>query len=371
MNAEELIKELQTLPDEMTSSERYAAYARGEEVDHIPFYYPGNGSTLAPLYGYTIEQYRSDFEIHCKVMDELHNEFGNSISASANMGLKGVGEAVGSLVVYPANSIDYISDYILKDYKDLESLRFEPASNAFLQKKLNHVYALKKHYGDSLPVGVSVAGPLSTAASIREPESILKDMRKNKDNLHKLLAFSTSCALTWVETCKKEFGKVSAGIADPVSSSTIISPNSFREFSKPYLKELVQGITEITGSAPGLHICGKTKPIWEDLLELGIDEFSVDNCEDLSELKNSLGRHMTISGNVPPVEVMLNGSIDDVIESVRQCLLKASDSPNGFILDVGCQLPIGTPRENVYAYIYAAKKYGRHAKKGQLCGGLL
>ena len=83
-----------------------------------------NGSTLAPLYGYTIEQYRSDFEIHCKVMDELHNEFGNSISASANMGLKGVGEAVGSLVVYPVNSIDYISDYILKDYKDLESLRF-------------------------------------------------------------------------------------------------------------------------------------------------------------------------------------------------------------------------------------------------------
>lgn len=37
MNAEELIKELQTLPDEMTSSERYVAYARGEEVDHIPF----------------------------------------------------------------------------------------------------------------------------------------------------------------------------------------------------------------------------------------------------------------------------------------------------------------------------------------------
>ena len=51
------------------------------------------------------------------------------------MGLKGVGEAVGSLVVYPVNSIDYISDYILKDYKDLESLRFDPASNAFSQIK--------------------------------------------------------------------------------------------------------------------------------------------------------------------------------------------------------------------------------------------
>ena len=40
MNAEELIKELQTLPDEMTSSDSYAAYARGEDFDHIPFYYP-------------------------------------------------------------------------------------------------------------------------------------------------------------------------------------------------------------------------------------------------------------------------------------------------------------------------------------------
>ncbi|WP_158567148.1 uroporphyrinogen decarboxylase family protein [Dorea sp. AM58-8] len=89
---------------------------------------------------------------------------------------------------------------------------------------------MKKHYGDSLPVGVSVARPLSTAASIREPESILKDMRKNKDNLHKLLAFSTSCALTWIETCKKEFGKVSAGIADPVSFSTIISLIVFVNF---------------------------------------------------------------------------------------------------------------------------------------------
>ena len=58
-------------------------------------YFPSSTSQH-PLYGYTIEQYRSDFEIHCKVMDELHNEFGNSISASANMGLKGVGEAVGS-----------------------------------------------------------------------------------------------------------------------------------------------------------------------------------------------------------------------------------------------------------------------------------
>ena len=47
-----------------------------------------------------------------------------------------------------------------------------------------------------------------------------------------------------------------------------------------------------------------------------------------------------------------------------------SDSPKGFILATGCQLPIGTPEENVDAFIYAARKYGRRAKLGQMPKGI-
>ena len=79
---------------------------------------------------------------------------------------------------------------------------------------------------------------------------------------------------------------------------------------------------------------------------------------------------MKISGNVPPVSVLKNGTIDDVIASVIDCLKKGSDNPMGFSLAIGCQVPIGTPRENLEAYIYAARRYGRGAKKGHLCRGL-
>ena len=98
--------------------------------------------------------------------------------------------------------------------------------------------------------------------------------------------------------------------------------------------------------------------------------FSVDNCEDLAELKAAIGDKVKISGNVPPVEVMKNGTIDDVIQSVQECLIKGSDSPCGFSLAIGCQVPIGTSRENIEAYIYAARRYGRGAQKGKLCKGL-
>ena len=79
---------------------------------------------------------------------------------------------------------------------------------------------------------------------------------------------------------------------------------------------------------------------------------------------------MRISGNVPPVEVLKYGTIDEVIASVISCLKKGSDSPMGYALAAGCQVPPGVPRENLYAYIYAARKYGRGAKKGCLPKGL-
>ena len=106
-------------------------------------------------------------------------------------------------------------------------------------------------------------------------------------------------------------------------------------------------------------------------MEMGFISFMPDGFEDLEQLKKDVGHRMAISGNVPPVEVMVNGSIDDVIESVKTCLIKGSDSPCGYTLAIGGQLGYGTPKENIEAYVYAARRYGRGAKRGQPCRGLI
>jgi len=159
-------------------------------------------------------------------------------------------------------------------------------------------------------------------------------------------------------------------IAEPAASLSVLSKKQFLEFEKPHLQDMIAGIKEITGRMPTTHICGKTKGIWEDLIEMGFTSLSVDNSEDLEEVKHCVGDRMRISGNVPPVEVLKYGTIDEVIASVISCLKKGSDSPMGYALAAGCQVPPGVPRENLYAYIYAARKYGRGAKKGCLPKGL-
>ena len=150
----------------------------------------------------------------------------------------------------------------------------------------------------------------------------------------------------------------------------VISKTQFDEFSLPYIKKLIERTEKIMGRKPGSHICGKTSKIWSDLADAGLSFFSVDNCEDLREIKEVVGDRMQIAGNVPPVDVMLYGTVDDVIESCIDCIKKCADSPKGFILATGCQLPIGTPEANIDAFIYAARKYGKGARKGEMPKGM-
>ena len=137
------------------------------------------------------------------------------------------------------------------------------------------------------------------------------------------------------------------------------------------MEKLVDGLIEITGIKPSLHICGHTKDIWENIKNLNVASFSVDNVEDLAELKEVLGETMPILGNVPPVEIMRFGTTEDVIEACKTCIRKGSTSQKGYILGTGCQIPPGTTEENLKTFVWAARTYGAGAKLGELPEGML
>lgn len=370
MDYETLKLEAAKYPDTMTNMERMKAYAMGEKVDRIPFSLAGADS-LVGLYGYTEAEYRDSLDVQFDVANKVREEFcGSGMFATTNLSLHGLGIAMGSTPVYPENNFEYIKDFVIKDYSDLDALVFDPETNPYLQEKIKRAHEIRERMGGRCMVVTGGAGPMTAAISLREPELFLRDLSRDKENAHRLLDFCVKSTLKWIEYNCKEFGKIPVALSDPGTSANLIGKKAYLEFSKPHTADLLNGIKEITGSIPGIHICGKTKHIWNDLVDLGFPSFSVDNCEDLEELKHTIGDKMKISGNVPPTEVMRFGTIDDVIESVKTCLIKGSDSPCGFSLAVGCQVPLGTPRENLEAYMYAARRYGRGAQKGKLCDGL-
>lgn len=370
MDYETLKREAAKYPDTMTNMERMKAYAMGEKVDRIPFSLAGADS-LVELYGYTIEQYRNSLDIQFEVAEKVKEEFcGSGMFATTNLSLHGLGIALGSVPAYPENNFEYIKDYVVKDYSVLDKLVFDPEANPYLQKKMQTAKEIRERMNGRCMIVTGGAGPMTSAISLREPSLFLRDLLRDKENAHRLLDFCVQSTLKWIAYNCEEFGKIPVALSDPGTSANLIGKKAFLEFSKPHMADLLNGIKEITGFVPGIHICGRTKHIWSDLVDLGFPSFSVDNCEDLAELKEAVGDKMKISGNVPPTEVLRFGTIDDVIESVKSCLIKGSDSPCGFSLAVGCQVPLGTPRENLEAYMYAARRFGRGAQKGKLCDGL-
>lgn len=348
------------LRDEMTSKERMDTYFNGGEVDRLPCFV-FLGEMGCHFMNTDIDKYYTDAETMKNVEMFLFNKFkGDSLGVGVDGRL--FAEIYGGNVVLTKNEVAYIKESPLKEYDKLDEFKFiDPYKDGRFPVVLKAIDLLIKEAGSSADIGSGSVGPITLAASLRGTNDLLRDFRRDKENVHKLLEFSLESALKYVEVVYNEFG-IGVGVSDPISSCSLIGAKYFKEFSKPYLTRYINGIERITGKKPSLHICGNTKKIWDDIKGMKISTFSLDNAEDILELKEAMGDKMCIAGNVRPVETLKFGSVEDVLEESRICIEKGIDSKCGYVLAPGCNIPIGTSEENVHALVNACRIYGKGAK---------
>lgn len=359
-----LEKEMKNYKAEMTSSERLDLYLQGDRVDHLPYEIFCTDWIIAGSMGYSLKDL-SDIDIYSKVIKKRSDDY-RITGFSEPFVLRNVGEAVGSKIFYPENEIDYIEKFLMEEDLDMGLIEaFDPYTNFISKQKLDRARKLKDRFKDQ-PISTEVSGPITVAAAIRPINKLLRDLRKNPEDVKRLLDFCVDVNMKWLEAFINEFGLCGISIADPVACDDILSPSQIKEFVYPYLDELVTRIYQLTGNKPALHVCGHTNKQWGSYNNLDIGLYSLDNCEDLEQAKIAMQDNVIIEGNVPPVEVMRYGSINEVIDSVKDCIKKGADSRKGFICATGCDTPIGTPKENLDAFIYAMNKFSKDARIGQI-----
>lgn len=349
------LKGLAVPKDELSSIERTELYSQGKPVDRIPCSLDG-GETMSYLIGAGIDEYYFSSDIMCQVEEYIHDKF-SSDSAGISTSLRGMAEAMGSEIKYSKNNVAQLSKPALKLSEVDNAKLVDIDRDGRLPIILDAVYKVKKRLGGRVSVSASVTGPLSVAAMVLGTENLLIGMIKKPQKVHQLMEVIVENNNRLIKRLV-EMG-VSIGFPDPVSSTSLMSLSQYRKFSLPYFRKNVEYVKSLGGSC-GLHICGTSRALWEDLRDTGIGAFSLDNVEDLEEAKRVLGGKMGIQGNVPPVEVMKLGTPYDVLRSARECIRKGWDSPNGFTLTSGCQMPAGTPEENMQALMDAARIFGRY-----------
>ncbi len=138
----------------------------------------------------------------------------------------------------------------------------------------------------------------------------------------------------------------------------------FRQLAFPAVKRAIE-LATAAGIATHVHSCGPEKALVKILAEettlTAIDPLEIPpmgDC-DLAELKRLYGRRLTLKGNLHTTEVMLRGSVDDVVAASRKAIDDAAEGGR-FILSTGDQCGRDTPDENIRAMIETARSYGRY-----------
>jgi uroporphyrinogen decarboxylase len=142
---------------------------------------------------------------------------------------------------------------------------------------------------------------------------------------------------------------------DSLASGSVISPATFRRFVLPRHQRIFSAWKQ-AGAITALHVCGDNTRMLELLAETGADIVDIDSLVDLRLAKETIGDVVCLTGNVDPVSVMLQGSAEQVAAVARECI-QAAAAGGGYILGTGCEVPPGTPWENLQTLVRVAHEY--------------
>ena len=236
----------------------------------------------------------------------------------------------------------------IKSLKEVGSLSIQGVmTNATMQGIISSQHLVAESIGKKTLAMTAQWAPLTCAARILGTEPVMTATIEDPEGLLGLLDFSTELIWAVTDPILEHPDILGVDFADPVASGDMISPQAFRRFAAPFLKELVKRVRD-KGKYSMIHICGDTSKILQDIVDIRPNCFSLEKKVDLRQAKEVLGGKVCVAGNVSPTGVFLNGRPEEVVAEAKDCV-QAWGRGGGFILTLGCDFPKTVPLENILA----------------------
>ncbi len=230
---------------------------------------------------------------------------------------------------------------LLADKLALGSLEpVDPEAGAAMRDRVEAIRMLRRAVGDSKIVEGWVEGPCGAAADLRGINTLMLDFYDDPAFVRELFEFVVDLGLRFGRK-QVEAGADVIGIGDPAAS--LIGPRLYREFVWPYERRLAAGLRD-AGARVRLHICGKTTAILPDLARLVCDIVDIDSAVPIAAARERLGPDQVLLGGLDPVRVLQQGTPADVTQALETSWRAAGPA---YIVGAGCEIPRGTPAENV------------------------
>lgn len=338
--------------------ERIARTICHEEPDQVPVFLHVTGPFIASFTGVDLYQYYHDptvmFESQLKVRERFYNLTG--VFPDLSMAVEP--SALGAELIWTTDHTVWVIPCITS-MEDVDRIPLPDPENAGYMTRALQTYRYMQQKADrAIPVSFgTVHSPWGVAALMRGTSQIMEDLILKPDLVRNLTRKTTDAVIHWLKKMKEEVPPGSFRrilIWDDLSS--FAGPKHFRQFILPIYREIYGTFPE---AARWYHNDANATSILEGLADAGIECFHLGNEVDIGEAKRRIGDRVALMGNVPPLDVLRNGTPKDVSEACRVIIEKAAPG-GGFILAAGGYIDEGTPAENVDAMIEAAERYGKY-----------
>jgi uroporphyrinogen decarboxylase len=253
-------------------------------------------------------------------------------------------EAMGAQVLIPEDD----DPFLLAPPRVSKLEPANPEADGRMPVILNATRRLRELLEDEVPILTSLKGPFSLASFLRGIDGFLEDLLSDPGRAHDFLRLATENQVAYAEAIVRVGGIPFIG--DPVASGSLVSPEMFREFARPYLAQLIRSVHDL-GVKAGLHICGETKRMLKDMVATGADFLSLDEM-DLVFARQEVGDSAVLMGNVS-TNLLLEGKPEQVATAAKECIARGGQK---LVLSSSCDVPADAPKENVLAMVKAGRE---------------
>ena len=372
--------------------DRLASSARFERCDRVPTIAWIDTRYWLPRLGLTFEEYFADpiTQIRAQVLGQkwaIENLGDDRVTFKGSAGSHACGRyseeelaiyvmpdfqiieepsAYGCAIYWRKNDVPCVASPSVNSTSDIEKVeKMDPQTDGFLGKALQFYHEMVKEAekitikmgGETFhptPVIGRADGPFTVASLIRGQQTIMVDILRNPDFVHKLVQLVAQHQIEWIKMGKELCGLPEDGIwFFDDDYAPYLSPKLFREFAMPYERMIYEAI----GGLRPMHMCGDTN----HLLEILVDDLKITSFEgfgysvDLQKLARIMGGKIHLRGNLNPTTVAY-GTREEIMEECRK-RIEILGPCSGFILSDGANLPPDTPVENVRAMVRASELY--------------
>ncbi len=254
---------------------------------------------------------------------------------------------LGSLACEPKvekEAYGSVSDVAFRDVRGLlESGR--------VQTVLEAIRGLSLAYAD-VPVIGALTGPISTAASLVDPMTFYRELRKKPGRSHEVIDYVTDFLAAYAESMVAS-GAAVITVGDPSASGEILGPRLFEEYAVRYINKIIDRV-HITGTPVIVHICGDLNAVRHLVPDLRADAISTDALVNLAGLKEQFPGLVTM-GNVSTY-LLEFGPGEKVARTAHRLVRNGVD-----IIAPACGLSTSTSLEMITALTRAVKESENYA----------